>query len=103
MDILVVGGTGFLGGGVAHAARAAGHAVAILTRDRSRRDLMPESEVLVGDRYKDLSSLRGRLFDAVVDTCAFTPDAVNTLLDVLSPTIGCYAFVSSASVYTDFS
>jgi 2'-hydroxyisoflavone reductase len=103
MNILVVGGTGFLGGAVAHAARAAGHAVAILTRDRNRRDLMPESEVLVGDRYKDLSSLRGRHFDAVVDTCAFTPDAVNTLLDVLSPTIGCYAFVSSASVYTDFS
>ena len=103
MNILVVGGTGVLGGAVVHAARAAGHTVAILTRDRNRRDLMPDHEMLVGDRYTDLSSLGGRHFDAVVDTCAFTPDAVSALLDALAPTIGRYAFVSSTSVYTDFS
>jgi 2'-hydroxyisoflavone reductase len=103
MKILVVGGTGFLGGAVAQAAQAAGHAVAILTRDRNRWNSLPDLEVLIGDRYTDLSSLRGRQFDAVVDTCAFTPDAVSGLLDALPPTIGRYAFVSSASVYTDFS
>src|SRR5688572_22715026 len=103
MNILVVGGTGFLGGADAHAAQAAGHTVAVLTRNRNRRDSLPDLEVLIGDRYTDLSSLRGRHFDAVVDTCAFTPDAVSGLLDALSPTIGRYAFVSSASVYTDFS
>jgi nucleoside-diphosphate-sugar epimerase len=32
MRVLVVGGTGFLGGAVAHAAHEAGHSVAILTR-----------------------------------------------------------------------
>jgi 2'-hydroxyisoflavone reductase len=103
MDILVVGGTGFLGGAVADAARSAGHAVAILTRDRNKQEMLSDREVLVGDRYSDLSALRGRHFDAVVDTCAFTPDAVSALLDALAPTIGRYAFVSSASVYGDYS
>jgi 2'-hydroxyisoflavone reductase len=103
MNILVVGGTGFLGGAVVHAAQSAGYTVTILTRDWTRRQLRSDIEVLVGDRYRNLSSLQGRHFDAVVDTCAFAPDAVGELLDSLSPAIGRYTFVSSASVYADFS
>ncbi len=104
MNVLVVGGTGFLGGAVARAALEAGHKVTILTRGRTVNDLISaDLETLVGDRHRDLSALRGRTFDLVVDTCAFAPDAVASLLDALSPAIGRYALVSSASVYAEFS
>ena len=103
MNILVVGGTGFLGGAVADAAKSVGHTVTIFTRGRATRQLRSDIEALVGDRYRDLSPLRGRHFDAVVDTCAFSPDAVTELLDSVSPAIGRYAFVSSSSVYANFS
>jgi 2'-hydroxyisoflavone reductase len=103
MDVLVVGGTGFLGGAVADAARTAGHAVSIFARGRTERQAAPRVETLVGDRFGDLSSLRGRRFDLVVDTCAFSPDAVTALLDALSPATGRYALVSSISAYADLS
>lgn len=103
MNVLVVGGTGFLGGAVADAALEAGHRVAIFTRGQTVNPAVGAGfETIVGDRHHDLSALRGRSFDLVVDTCAFAPDAVASLLDALSPTIGRYAFVSSASVYADF-
>jgi 2'-hydroxyisoflavone reductase len=103
MDVLVVGGTGFLGGAVADAAAAAGHAVSVFARGRTERHAAASVETLVGDRFGDLSSLRGRRFDLVVDTCAFSADAVAALLDALSPAIGRYALVSSISAYADLS
>jgi 2'-hydroxyisoflavone reductase len=103
MNVLVVGGTGFLGGAVADAAFEAGHRVAIFTRGQTVNPAVGAGfETITGDRHRDLSGLRGRSFDLVVDTCAFAPDAVASLLDALSPTIGRYALVSSASVYADF-
>ena len=103
MDVLVVGGTGFLGGAVADAATAAGHAVSIFARGRTTREATPRVETLVGDRFGDLSSLRDRRFDLVVDTCAFSPDAVAALVDALSPATGRYALISSISAYADLS
>jgi 2'-hydroxyisoflavone reductase len=103
MDVLVVGGTGFLGGAVADAARTAGHVVSIFARGRTMRQAAPLVETIVGDRFGDLSGLRNRRFDLVIDTCAFTPDAVAGLLDALSADIGRYALVSSISSYADLS
>ena len=103
MNVLVIGGTGFLGGAIADAALKAGHRVAIFTRGQTANPALGAGvETIVGDRHQDLSALRGRNFDLVVDTCAFAPDAVASLLDALSPTIGRYALVTSASVYKDF-
>lgn len=104
MNVLVVGGTGFLGGAVVNAAIAAGHAVTIFTRGQTTNtQSTAEIAVLTGDRHRDLSGIKGRVFDLVVDTCAFAPDAVSSLLDALSPAIGRYALVSSSSAYADFS
>ncbi len=103
MKILVVGGTGFLGGAVAAEAVAAGHEVSIFTRGKTTLELSPSVTTLSGDRHADLSALHGMCFDLVVDTCAFTPLSVSLLLDALSPDIGKYALVSSSSVYSDCS
>lgn len=102
MRILVVGGTGFLGGAVVDAALAAGHAVTVFTRGRTARALPPGVEVLVGDRHGDLAPLRGRSFGAIVDTCAYAPDAVESLLDAVGGAIDRYALISSISVYADY-
>ena len=101
MKVLVVGGTGFLGGAVAADAVAAGHDVTVFTRGLHGRVPSP-AKALVGDRHEDLSAVRGKHFDLVVDTCAFAPEAVVQLLDSISPEVGRYALVSSASVYSDF-
>lgn len=103
MKVLVVGGTGFLGGAVAAEAVAAGHETSIFTRGKSPLERSPSVTTLAGDRHADLSALHGMCFDLVVDTCAFTPLSVSLLLDALSPDIGKYALVSSSSVYSDCS
>ncbi len=101
MKVLVVGGTGFLGGAIVSAAVAAGHEVTIFSRG-IKATPVPTPWHIKGDRHGDLGGLRGKRFDLVADTCAFSPDSVETLLDAVSPGIGRYALVSSISVYSDF-
>lgn len=55
------------------------------------------------DRYGSLAVLKDQRFDYVFDTCAYAPDSVQSLLQSLKPAIQRYVFVSSASVYGDFS
>jgi 2'-hydroxyisoflavone reductase len=103
MKMLVVGGTGFLGGAIVDEAIAAGHDVTVFSRGQHSRKLSKSVKILNGDRHGDTSVLEGQRFDFVADTCAFAPEAVSRLLDTLSSDIGCYALVSSASVYDNFS
>jgi 2'-hydroxyisoflavone reductase len=102
VKVLVVGGTGFLGGAIADHATACGHEVTIFSRGRKVRYASDTAKHILGDRHADLSALHGKSFDIVADTCAFAPDAVETLLEALSGGIGIYALVSSISVYADF-
>lgn len=103
MRALVVGGTGFLGSAIARACVAAGEDVFLLSRRSSVEVAMPEFELLTGDRHHDLSVLKGNRFDLIFDTCGYTPDAIENLLDAVEPFKGRYVFVSSASVYGDYS
>ena len=103
MKALVVGGTGFLGGAIVEAAMAAGCAVAVLSRGETARTLPQGVRVLQGDRHGDLAVLTGERFDLVFDTCAYTPEAVERLLQVVGPGLRRYLFVSSTSVYRDYS
>jgi 2'-hydroxyisoflavone reductase len=99
MRILVAGGTGFLGGAIADAAVAAGHEVLVLTR--GGKAIGAGRSAIFADRNLDLSALAGIRVDAVIDTCAFEPIAVKALLQAVKTDH--YSFVSSASVYADFS
>lgn len=65
----------------------------------------PEVERLRGDRYDEdgLEALRGRRWDAVVDTCGFAPHVVRRSAELLADAVEHYTFVSSASVYRDMS
>ena len=103
MRLLVLGGTKFLGRAIVGAALARGHETAIFTRGQTNPDLFPEAEHLVGDRTSDLSALEGRRWDTVVDTSGYVPRVVRASAELLSPASEHYTFVSSISVYPDYS
>jgi 2'-hydroxyisoflavone reductase len=81
------------------AALAAGHHTTVLSRGQTHRTSPRDVEHLKADRLRDLSVLKGRSYDLVIDTCAFTPDAVSALFDTMASQVGRYALVSSISVY----
>ncbi len=99
MKILVVGGTGFLGGAMAAAARRAGHDVTVLSRG-NRATGLPQ---ITGNRAAPLPDLSHHRFDAVLDSCAFTPEGVDHLLTAVGPDIRHYVMISSISAYHDLS
>jgi 2'-hydroxyisoflavone reductase len=102
MRLLILGGTRFLGRHLAAEALARGHAVSLLHRGQSSADLFPEAEHLIGDRDGNLEPLRGREWDAVVDTSGYVPRIVRASAELLAGAVGHYAFISSISVYPGF-
>jgi 2'-hydroxyisoflavone reductase len=100
--LLLLGGPRFLGRALVDTAVARGHDVTMFNRGRTSPELYPEVERLRGDRAGDLGALAGREWDAVVDTCGYLPDVVRTSAEALAGS-GRYCFVSSISVYADFS
>jgi 2'-hydroxyisoflavone reductase len=103
MKLLFLGGTKFLGRHAVDAALAGGHEVTIFTRGQTNPELYPEVEHLLGNRDGDLDALRGRAFDGVVDTSGYVPRIVRQSAELLRDQVGRYVFVSSISVYEDFS
>jgi nucleoside-diphosphate-sugar epimerase len=99
--ILILGGTSFLGPALVEAARARGHSVTLFNRGKTRPELFPDVEKLRGDRDGKLDALRGKSWDAVVDTSGYVPRIVRMSADLLAPEVGRYLFVSSISVYAE--
>jgi 2'-hydroxyisoflavone reductase len=101
MNILILGGTLFLGRHLVDAALANGHTVTLFNRGKTNSDLYPEVQKLRGDRtnIEDLQSLRDRHWDAVIDTCGFYPHIVQLSAQALAGSVERYVFISSISVY----
>jgi len=102
MKILILGGTVFVGRHLVASALARGHKVTIFNRGRTHPELFAEVEKLRGDRDRDLSALRGRSFDAVIDPSGYRPEQVRTVIDALGDGIAHYTFISSISAYQEF-
>jgi 2'-hydroxyisoflavone reductase len=100
--LLVLGGTKFLGRALCEDALARGHELTLFNRGRTDPRVFPEAEHLRGDRQSGLSPLEGRTWDAVVDTSGYVPADVRASAELLRDS-GRYVFVSSVSVYADFS
>jgi 2'-hydroxyisoflavone reductase len=98
MKILFLGGTRFLGRHAVEAALARGHEVTLFNRGESGPGLFPGAEHLVGDRQVDVSALRGRRWDAVVDTSAYVPRVARMAAEALADADR-YLFVSSLTVF----
>lgn len=102
MQLLILGGTLFLGRHLVDAALARGHQVTLFHRGRTNPDLFPQLEHLLGDRTTDLSPLAGRRWDAVIDTCGYHPPVVRQSAQALADAVDHYTFISSISVYPEF-
>ena len=101
MRILIVGGTSFVGRGVAWAALNAGHDVTVINRGETPSDLPESVTRLIGDRRGDMSALAELSFDATVDAIAFRPIDVDVLATALGKRGGHHIQISSVSAYED--
>jgi 2'-hydroxyisoflavone reductase len=103
MKVLIIGGTQFLGRHLVNAARARGHELTLFHRGRTNPDLFPYVAKIIGDREKDLGRLAGKSWDVVIDTCGYIPRLVRQSALALRDAVRSYVFISSLSVYADFS
>lgn len=99
MDILIIGGTQFIGRPMIETALARGHRVTLFNRGRTNPDLFPQAEKLRGDRDGALDALQGRVWDAVIDNCGYVPRIVRQSAGFLRDSVGRYLFISTISVY----
>ncbi|MFC4427331.1 NAD-dependent epimerase/dehydratase family protein [Deinococcus navajonensis] len=104
MNILVLGGTQFVGRHIVEAFLAAGHQVSILTRGKSPDELPAQVIRLHGDRNQGaagLAALAGHRWDACVDVSGYTPQQVRASAEGLRLQVQQYVFVSTVSVYAE--
>ncbi|MCP2015244.1 2'-hydroxyisoflavone reductase [Deinococcus sp. HSC-46F16] len=104
MDVLVLGGTQFVGRHIVETLLSAGHRVAVFTRGRTPDELPETVERLHGDRdggAEGLAALSGRTWDACVDVSGYTPRQVRASAEALRDSVGRYVFVSTVSVYAE--
>jgi len=101
MRLLIVGGTSFVGRGVAWAALNAGHDVTVINRGQTPSDLPESVTRLVGDRHGDMSALANLSFDVTVDAIAYRPVDVDVLAKTLGDRGGHHIQISSVSAYDD--
>ena len=73
LDILVLGGTGFIGPHEINYAKSRGHNITMFNRGKTAPGMFPDVEALIGDRDDQLDSLKGRDWDAVIDNSGFLP------------------------------
>ncbi len=88
MKILVIGGSSFVGRGIALAAYERGHDVTVFNRGETSTDLPVAITRLVGYRRANLSVLRGLSFDATIDAIAYDRRDVELLCDALGERVG---------------
>lgn len=88
-----------MGRHIADALIARGASVTLFNRGISDPSLRTDVENVRGDRARDLSALDRQHFEAVIDTCGYTPDVVNRSAQFFASRAKRYVFVSSLSVY----
>ena len=100
MDVLVLGGTSFVGRAIVEDLLARGHTPTIFSRGRTGPELFSGVERLVGDRDTgDYAALKGRRWDVVIDVTAYVPRHVAQATAALAGHQGRYVFVSTGLVY----
>jgi len=102
LKILILGGTGFTGPEQVEYATARGHSVTLINRNKTRPDFFKgRVEQLIGDFNGDMSALKDRKFDVVIDNPTTHPAWVRNVAQYMKGNVGQYIFISTISVYRD--
>lgn len=103
MNILVLGGTGYISGTLVRSLLTGGHRVTIVTRGRQPSPSIAEGpEVLTADRSNILALSRAigrRTFDAVYDIIAYLPEESRGAAGLFRGRVGRFIHCSTISVY----
>jgi nucleoside-diphosphate-sugar epimerase len=102
MKVLFIGGTGIISSACSTRAIEKGIDLYLLNRGSSIRPVPEGAKILTGD-IRNPQSVRDALgshhFDAIVNWIAFTPQHVETDLELFRGRTNQYVFISSASAY----
>ena len=103
LNILILGGTNFLGPHLIAYAMNRGHSVTTFTRGQTEptvhQGLYEDVEQLVGDRENNLDALRGRSWDAVIDNSGRRVEWTRASAELLRDRVDLYLYTSSTGVY----
>ncbi|MBS1717998.1 MAG: NAD-dependent epimerase/dehydratase family protein [Armatimonadetes bacterium] len=102
MNLLVIGGTQFVGRAMVEEAVSRGHQVTVFHRGQTNPGLFanqPLVKEILGDRKVSLEALSTGTWDAVIDSVGYEPPTVKKSCEALKGRIGKYAFISTISVY----
>lgn len=102
LNILILGGTGYIGPYQVREAVARGHRVTVFNRGQHQADLPSSVVHLQGDRSLEklnLDALRGRKWDAAIDNSQMDPAWVTKTAQLLKDSVKYYLYVSSTGVY----
>lgn len=108
LNILILGGTGFLGPAVVEEAVRRGHQMTLFNRGKTNPHLFPDLEKLRGDREQGIQALEkavdeGRRWDVVIDTSAYIPAHVEASSRLVAEFARQYVILSTVGVYGDHS
>ena len=102
LNVLILGGTTFLGPHLTNELLSHGHKVTHFNRGSDHGFSFPEVETLHGTRCSDMKALEGQKWDAIIDTCGYLPKVVEASSKILAQTTKHYTFISTISVYENF-
>ena len=103
LNILILGGTSFLGPHQIAYAIGRGHQITTFTRGKTlptiHQELFKQVTSLVGDREDDLTALESGTWDVVIDNSGRKSEWTKNTAELLKDRVGLYLYVSSTGVY----
>jgi 2'-hydroxyisoflavone reductase len=106
LNMLILGGTSFIGPNLIHYALGRGHTIATFTRGRTEptiyRDMYRDVEALIGDRAENHDALRGRTWDVVIDTSGWQFEWAQNSIQAVRDSTDLYLYTSSIGVYLPY-
>ena len=104
MKILIVGGTGYMGKLTVQLLLDRGDDVTVFSRGTTKPDWWDQVEHIQGDRENRddfQAKVKGKSFDAVIDSQAYKKEDVESAAATFGGNIGRYLMVSTGSVYLE--
>src|ERR1700744_1378010 len=104
-NVLVLGGTDFVGPAIVKACLVNGYNVTLLNRGITNPDLFPQLELIKCDRYKGIGNIPGlqnRKWDAGIDVWPQDPRLVEDSASFFKSSTDHYLYISSIAAYRDY-